>query len=582
MNALCNVICILLSSLALWPSTVIGQAPLAHVQKENLHLFVLAGQSNMAGRGDVEDVDRQPHPRVFSLDRNGQWIPAIDPLHWDKKVAGVGLGKTFAIDYAEAHPDVVVGLIPCAHGGSPISAWTPGGFHQQTQGHPYDDMLARVKIGCQSGVLKGILWHQGESDANEKSAANYEAKLAGLIDRVRAEVGEPELPFLIGQLGNFPEKPWDKSRLQVDAAHQHLAKLISNGCFVSSLGLMHRGDQTHFDSASLREFGHRYFHAYRELMHSPSTRLLSVQRIWDQSPHNAFTDLVRFKDAWYCVFREGAAHVSSDGQLRVLRSSDGTQWQSAAVVTHPHADLRDAKISVTPDQQLLLSGAGAVHPPADYKHQSYAWLSTDGTEWSEAHAVGERDVWLWRSVWNAGTLFGVGYSTNSPTDRFARLYRSADGLNFTPLVDRLFQEGYPNESALTFLDNGTCYCLLRRDPVSGQAGTGQIGVAVSPFTEWSWQDLGVRIGGPQMIRVPAGRLCAAVRLYDGHTRTSLCWVDPMQGRIEEFLRLPSGGDTSYAGMVWHAGELWVSYYSSHEAQGSAYKSAIYLARIALP
>ncbi len=572
---------LLFSSLALWPSLGSSQAPPPRPQ-QNFHLFVLAGQSNMAGRGEVEEVDRTPHPRVFSLDRNGQWIPAVDPLHWDKKVAGVGLGKTFATDYAEAHPDAVVGLIPCAHGGSPISAWTPGGFHDQTQGHPYDEMLARVKLGCESGVLKGVLWHQGESDANEKSSAIYETKLAELIDRTRAEFGIPDLPFLIGQLGNFPEKPWDEFRLQIDAAHQRLAKVMPSCSFVSSLGLVHRGDLTHFDSASVRELGHRTFAAYQRLTKPESPKILSVQRIWNASPHNAFTDLVRFNNEWYCVFREGDAHVSSHGQLRVLRSSDGSHWQSVAVLTHPHADLRDAKISVTPNNQLMLSGAGAMHPPADFKHQSYSWISADGSQWSEAHAVGEPDVWLWRAVWNQGILYGVGYSTHTSTNRFARLYSSVDGLNFTSRVDKLFDRGYPNESALTFLENGACYCLLRRDPVDDQSGTGQLGYALPPYTDWSWQDLGIRIGGPQMIRVPGGRLLAAVRLHDGHRRTSLCWVDPLQGRIEEFLRLPSGGDTSYAGLVWHDGELWVSYYSSHESPGNAFKSAIYMARVAIP
>jgi hypothetical protein len=80
-----------------------------------------------------------------------------------------------------------------------------------------------------------------------------------------------------------------------------------------------------------------------------------------------------------------------------------------------------------------------------------------------------------------------------------------------------------------------------------------------------------------MLRLPDGRLLAAVRLYDGRTRTSLCWVDRASGRLEEALVLPSGGDSSYPGLVWHDGLLWVSYYSSHEG-----KSSIYLAKVKLP
>ena len=61
--------------------------------------------------------------------------------------------------------------------------------------------------------------------------------------------------------------------------------------------------------------------------------LVDVERIWNEAPHNAFTDLVRFKDRWYCVFREGKGHVSPDGALRVLTSANGKQWESAALLT---------------------------------------------------------------------------------------------------------------------------------------------------------------------------------------------------------------------------------------------------------
>ena len=90
-------------------------------------------------------------------------------------------------------------------------------------------------------------------------------------------------------------------------------------------------------------------------------QLVDARKIWDQAPHNAFTDLIRFKDRWLCVFREGKTHVSPDGVLRVLGSSDGQTWTSDAVVALAGVDLRDAKIAVTPDGKLMLSGVA--HPP---------------------------------------------------------------------------------------------------------------------------------------------------------------------------------------------------------------------------
>src|SRR5215510_4873927 len=80
----------------------------------------------------------------------------------------------------------------------------------------------------------------------------------------------------------------------------------------------------------------------------PQAELVEVKRIWDAAPHNAFTDLIRFKGRWFCVFREGQAHVSPDGALRVITSKEGKAWTSAARLTYPKADLRDAKITVTP------------------------------------------------------------------------------------------------------------------------------------------------------------------------------------------------------------------------------------------
>lgn len=303
-----------------------------------------------------------------------------------------------------------------------------------------------------------------------------------------------------------------------------------------------------------------------------AARIVDVRKIWDKAPHNAFTDLIRFQDRWYCVFREGQGHVSPDGALRVLTSDTGEQWESAALVTSSDSDLRDAKITITPDGQLMLSGAGALHDKSKSTHQSLTWFSKDGRHWSEEHAVGDPDFWLWRVTWHGDRAWGIGYGCGK--DQSARLYSSADGRTFDTVVPRLFDRGYPNETSIVF-DGDTALCLLRRD--GRPENTAQLGTARPPYTNWEWKDLGVRAGGPHMLLLPDGRLLAAVRLYDKKVRTALCWVDREHGRLTEFLALPSGGDTSYAGLALHNGLLWVSYYSSHEG-----KTSIYLARVELP
>jgi hypothetical protein len=299
-----------------------------------------------------------------------------------------------------------------------------------------------------------------------------------------------------------------------------------------------------------------------------SLKLIEVLKIWDKASHNAFTDLVRFQGCWFCVFREGTAHVSPEGALRVISSLDGSNWESSAHISSPDSDLREAKITVTPNGQLMLSGAEALHDKSEYSHQSVVWFSDDGRIWSEKQNIGDPNFWIWRITWHHDTAYAIGYSCGE--DKLIRLYRSNDGKQFDILVDRLLDIGYPNETSIVF-DGDTSYCLLRRD---GDPNSGLLGISQPPYTKWEWKDLGIRLGGPHMLLLPDSRLLAAVRLYDGETRTSLGWIDPQEGTFTESLQLPSGGDTSYAGLVLQNDLLWISYYSSHEG-----KTAIYLAKI---
>jgi hypothetical protein len=235
--------------------------------KESFHLFLLVGQSNMAGRGAITPADKEPHARVLMLNQAGEWVPAVDPLHFDKpKMVGVGLGRTFALEVARATPGVTIGLIPCAVGGSPIDSWQPGVFYQPTQSHPWDDALRRAKLALQSGTLKGILWHQGESDSSRELAAGYEAKLHDLVARFRRELSAPDVPFIVGQLGVFPDSPWNEHKKLVDRAHRDLPQKVKLTAFVPADGLNHKGDKTHFDAAAYREFGRRYAAAYLKLI----------------------------------------------------------------------------------------------------------------------------------------------------------------------------------------------------------------------------------------------------------------------------------------------------------------------------
>lgn len=301
-------------------------------------------------------------------------------------------------------------------------------------------------------------------------------------------------------------------------------------------------------------------------------KLLQVQKIWDEAPHNAFTDLIYAKDRWFCVFREGTKHVSDDGAIRVISSTDGESWESVALISAEDADLRDAKITTSPSGQFMLNGAGALKDRSVNTHQSLAWFSNDGFTWGNSSPVADPDFWLWRVTWHKDTAYGFGYATGE--NKQLRLYKSHDGHTYSTLVADLGIEGYSNETSLVFKGD-TAFCLLRKD---GESNHGLLGVSLPPYQNWEWKDLGVRIGGPHMILLSDGSLLAAVRLYGGKNwhpaRTSLCRIDAKNGKLTEVLELPSGGDTSYAGLVERDGVVWVSYYSSHEE-----KTSIYLAKV---
>lgn len=271
------------------------------------------------------------------------------------------------------------------------------------------------------------------------------------------------------------------------------------------------------------------------------------------------------------MFREGAGHVSPDGKIRVIASRDGTNWSSAALIAQSERDLRDPKITRMPDGSLMIYAAAADRPKTPVTHQSVACFSRDGHKWSAPVDVADKNIWLWRLNWKGEVGYGIGYDTAG--EKFVRLYKTSDGRKFDTVVENLFAEQYPNESGLVFEPDGTLLCLLRRD---GQPGHGLFGTAKAPYTKWEWKDVGAKIGGPQLIRLEDGRFIAGVRLYDGGARTSVVQLDRETGRMTELLKLPSGGDTSYPGVVFHENRLWISYYSSHEG-----KTSIYMARVSL-
>jgi hypothetical protein len=222
----------------------------------DFHLYLLIGQSNMAGRGKVDEESLRAHPRVVKLSKDLKWEPATDPLHFDKPgIVGVGPGLSFGKLMAEACPQARIGLIPCAVGGTSIRVWVPGAQDKATRAHPYDDMLRRTREAQGAGVLKGILWHQGEADRGD--GERYGERLVELIARLRHDLNAPDVPFVAGELAPFKAKVAGATKT-FNEALQGLAKKLKNYACVSAGELGHKGDEVHFSTEAARELGKRY------------------------------------------------------------------------------------------------------------------------------------------------------------------------------------------------------------------------------------------------------------------------------------------------------------------------------------
>lgn len=228
------------------------------VNGKKVHIYVLAGQSNMAGRGIPGEMDTLPDPNIWMFNKEEKWVPAREPLHFDKPaVIGVGPGYAFAKEILKADKNALICLVPTAVGGTRIDLWKPGAYDDATKTHPWDDAIRRIKAALPSGELKGIIWHQGESDANTTRSGTYESKLRDLIERFRSELNAPDVPFILGELGDF--KPGENKEIPViNAIIKQVASTTKNSGIAEAKGLTHNKDFVHFDAASARELGKRY------------------------------------------------------------------------------------------------------------------------------------------------------------------------------------------------------------------------------------------------------------------------------------------------------------------------------------
>ncbi|MBL4931594.1 sialate O-acetylesterase [Clostridium paridis] len=225
--------------------------------------FLMLGQSNMAGRGFIDEVTPIYNERIQML-RNGRWQMMTEPINYDRPVSGVSLAGSFADAWCRQNQEEVIGLIPCAEGGSTLDEWAIDGML-------FRHAIAEAKFAMESSELTGILWHQGESDSLNGNYKVYYKKLLVIIQTLRNELNAPDIPIIIGGLGDFLGKEgFGKSCTEYNFINEELQKFAfeqDNCYFVTAEGLTSNPDGIHIDAISQRKFGLRYFDAFSKRQH---------------------------------------------------------------------------------------------------------------------------------------------------------------------------------------------------------------------------------------------------------------------------------------------------------------------------
>jgi hypothetical protein len=237
-----------------FPVTVEYVSDIPH--RKNVWIFILAGQSNMAGRGIVGPQDTLSNARIMTIDKAGRIIRAKEPLHfYEPQLTGLDCGLSFGKKLiSEIDSSITLLLIPTAVGGSSTHQWLGDSLHRNVK--LQTNFREKVSLVKKAGTIKGILWHQGESDAESSLIPGYEQRLVQLFRKLREYTGNPDLPIFIGELGSYSstQADWDL----INRAIHHYKTTDKNAFVIQTGDLNCKDDQVHFDSEAQRQMGERF------------------------------------------------------------------------------------------------------------------------------------------------------------------------------------------------------------------------------------------------------------------------------------------------------------------------------------
>lgn len=313
---------------------------------------------------------------------------------------------------------------------------------------------------------------------------------------------------------------------------------------------------------------------------------IEVKKLWDRSNHNAFPDLIKIKNHYYLSFREGENHVGNqnNGAVRVMRSKDLKKWETLAILKLNGKDVREAHLSEMADGRILVTAAAGVWKDDHYLslRPYISFSDQDGIHFSPLELAQIDDKiepgidWIWRVTWDRGTGYGVLYhrriGSTAGEEWLAYVVKTKNGKDYE-WVSTLEVEGQPNECTIRFDENHKMFIMIRRE--SGDR-MGYLGMSDYPYTDFVYHPLSWRLGGPNFLFLNKTELIMGSRFTESNKSSTVLFLTDLKGKVKKTIKLPSGGDTSYPGLVIHKKNLWVAYYSGHEG-----KSSIYLAKVKL-
>lgn len=336
---------------------------------DRVDVFLLLGQSNMKGRGTIPAVQTED-PRIANMNMaDHQWYVAEHPLHKagvpdmidGSDNAGVGPGLDFARALLQQEEGVRIALVPCAVGGSWINLWQPGQPFYTNAIWRAQKALADAPPG--KGRIKGVLWLQGESDAIEARYAAYEDKLATLVQSLRADLGEPELPFIACTIGTFINS---NSYPRVAEINNSLLTLpereLHTACVDARDVTGHIGDNMHYNTDSQIIIGGRYADQYAALSGPPSEWTVLVNDNLDAGRGEWATRSAAGK----VVFTNGVVQVSpnaSTGQPGAAYLSFDTVTLQDGQTLRLTVDVANSRTTLKATDRDIRIGLGYAEPP---------------------------------------------------------------------------------------------------------------------------------------------------------------------------------------------------------------------------